>query len=823
MSSIIHLKQNLKHAEPKKNYDKTISPTEILKKIGIVKTNNAINYYKLPFMPNDVTAGSENEMQTAVCGDKEKVDLPQTILRSNYYLNILKRIQSEEIQKGRLNDFEKYLGEGQQNIWENSWVRFSPNYLNSFAKRILMRDLMSDKKHYKSGFRNDLPKFIVLDKGEEKLRIPISYLLKISLADIIGEQKELPLSIKHTAFKLLKHYINDNTSPETFSFNLSILSPESGNGLQLARETSLRFLFSTLLVEYAVKKFRLNETGQRVLLYFLPHPPLRQRYLNDIIPDSFYRELFINPCLSGWNEGEKKYHYMQLCHRVLSRSHLNALMKLKEAGLIVNDLITLPNTSNISLANNGTHISLGSRYLTELLSNHDKFDAVHEKYFGDLVIKIVEHFLPLFIGTYSADPYRMDFTDFHPEKALGFLPHELHYTHLRMLWRCWKKKADIKVLGRPITPFGLHWLDSFLSAVAGLRGDFLTDFRLINYLVALLATENSSALNGKLGNTEELKRELSEMGVFDERMSVYMLYRLREYKQMGFSGFEGRYYSLFENLREDMANAVTLQVLITNLAYKYIAEGTVVHEMIPDDPFSESERRQIVFGNAIDIPTFFIRANTRNLFLRRILMMTKGNKHSNRYPGYIKVNNIEYKKALLNILHHDAKELIEIWNCKNVLNDLEMRINEPQKYSTIYKLLKGVLSDVKQKSVLKMNAIEFNQLTEKFYITDLRKKYIEEAFGFLREELMLLERKSSELSYSIRQSILYITGEVSLRNKFEKIKNKSMLEELSQDEIITMINILLIIIAYRKKLFNKTVQNKEEENEYASIYRTVNW
>lgn len=823
MSSIIQLKQNLKNAELKKNYDKVLSPIEILKKAGIVKSNDAINYNKLPFMPGDVTAGSENEMQTAVSGDKEKVDLPQTIIGSHYYLNILKRIQYEEIKKERVNDIEKYLGDGQQNIWENSWVRFSPTYLNPFAKRILMRDLLADKKHYQSGFRSDLPKFIVMDKGEEKLRIPISYLLKISLADIIGEQKELPSSIKHVGFQLLKHYINDNTSPETFSFNLSILSPESGNGLQLARETSLRFLFSTLLVEYAGKKFGLNETGQRILFYFLPHPPSKQRYLNDIIPDSFYRELFMNPCLSGWDEGEKKYHYMQLCHRVLSRSHLNALMKLKEAGLIVNDLITLPNTSNISLANNGTHISLGSRYLTELLSDNYNFNRAHEKYFGDLVIKIVEHFLPLFIGTYSADPYRMDFMDFHPEKALGFLPHELHYTHLRMLWRRWKKKADIKVLGRPVTPFGPHWLDSFLSSVAGLRGDFLTDFRLINYLVALLATENSSALNGKLGNTEELKRELSEMGVFDDRMSVYMLYRLREYEKMGFSGFEGRYYSLFENLREDMANAVTLQVLITNLAYKYIAEGSVVHEMIPNDPFIESERRQIFFGSAIGIPTFFVKSTTRNIFLRKILMMTKGNRHSNRYSGYIRVYNIEYKKALLNILHHDAKELIEMWNCKDLLNDLEMRINEPQKYSATGKLLKGILSDSKQKSALKMDAAEFNQITEKFYMTDLRKKYIEEAFIFLREELMMLERQSSELPYSILQSISYVAEKVSLRNKFEKIKNKFMIGELSKDEIITMIDILLIIVAYRKKLFNNSLRIKEEENEYTSIYRTVNW
>lgn len=826
MSPIVQLKQFTKSSDIKKDHDTMINPREILKKIGVIRNNDTINYNKLPFIPYDVTIGAENEYQTAVCGKIEQVDLPKTILSSNYYLNILKRIQSGEIEKTRINELKNYLTKDKKEIWENSWVRFSPRHLNQFARRIFMRDILADKKHHKKGFRSDLMKFIVIDGGEEKIRIPVSYLLKLSLADIIGEQKELPLFLKKTAFHLLKHYINDNTSPETFSFYLTILAPEYENGLQPAKETSLRFLFSTFLIEYANKKFNLEDINQKVLLYFLPHPPIDQQYLNNIIPDSFYRELFMNPCLSGWDKGEEKYRYMVLCHQVLSRSHLNTLMKLKESGLINNDLVVLPNTSNISLANNGTHISIGSKYLTQLLSNNFGISHIHEKYLGDLVIKIVEHFLPLFVGTYSADPYRMSFMDFHPEKALGFLPHELHYTHLRMLWRRWKKKAHIKVFGRPITPFGPQWLDGFLEKFANLRGDILNDFRLNNYLIALLSTENNSALSGRVGNVEHLKSDLCEMGVFDERMSVYMLYRLREYNQMGYSGFEGRYYSLFENLKYDMANAVTLQALITNLAYKYIAEGTITHEMIPDTPFIESERRQIFFGSAIGIPTFFIKADTRNLFMRRILMMTKRTRHSNRYPGYIRVYSIEYKKALLNILYHDARELIEMWNCKNVLDDLDMRINEPDKYSATGKLLSGILGRSKQKNALKIDSLEFNKKTEEFYRTDLRKKYIEEALMFMQDEILMLERKYSELPYGILQSILYVTEQVSLRNKFEKIRMKFMHAELNKDEIMTLINILTIIIAYRKHIFkNNNLQNNynEEEDEYSSIYRTINW
>ena len=181
-------------------------------------------------------------------------------------------------------------------------------------------------------------------------------------------------------------------------------------------------------------------------------------------------------------------------------SQLNAVARLNEAGIIANNLVVLPNTSNISLANNGTHLSLGSRRLTGLLSGGSaNFGAVEEKYLGDLVLKISEHFLPLFVGSYSAAPYRLDFQDFHPEKALGFLPHELHDIHLRMIWRRWRGKADIKLLGQPVTPFGPEWLDRLVSRTCRLRGDLVPDFRLIDYLVSVMSTEESPAMGRHTG------------------------------------------------------------------------------------------------------------------------------------------------------------------------------------------------------------------------------------------------------------------------------------------------------------------------------------
>jgi hypothetical protein len=54
---------------------------------------------------------------------------------------------------------------------------------------------------------------------------------------------------------------------------------------------------------------------------------------------------------------------------VLSRSGLNAISKLREAGITFGHLAYLRNISNVSLANNGTHKSLGSRGISCMLQN----------------------------------------------------------------------------------------------------------------------------------------------------------------------------------------------------------------------------------------------------------------------------------------------------------------------------------------------------------------------------------------------------------------------------------------------------------------------
>jgi hypothetical protein len=756
----------------------------------------------IPFSLNDTTAGSENELQSIVVGRKEDVDLPISIEESSYYRNMIRRMKSGETPRKVVCDLTRYITENKSRVWDNSWVRFPRRLLSPYANQVFGRDLLLNKKDSRAGRRGDIGRFFFSKGGEDHLRVPVSYLLKLSIADAISSQEVLPV-IRSTGERAMGHFLNDNTSPEVFSFHPVLLKPEKGMGFSIARETLRRFLFTQLLVMYANKKFRLLENGQRAMVYFSPHPPVRQKHLNEIIPDSFYRDLFMNPCLSGWDHGEDKYNYMNLCHQVLSRSQLNAVLKLKESGIITKNLVVLPSISNISLANNGTHISIGSRRLTGLLKDRTSdFTPEDEKYLGDLVIKITEHFLPLFVGTYSACPYRLDFKDFHPERVLGFLPHELDFTHLRMMWRRWKKKADLQFMGIPVTPFGPRWLDAFVSSIFSLRGDFVPDFRLADYLACLLSTDESAGLDGKTGNDARLKKDLASMGIFHEKMSLYLLYKLREFSTMGFSGFEGRYYSLFPNLLEDMGHAASLQTLITALAYKYILKGEVTHAHIPDNPSLESERRQIFFGSALGIPTFFVRKDTASRFMLRVLAKTKRTRASNRYPGYIRVYNDEYRKALLAILKEDASDLIEILNLKETMTDLEIRLTYPDMTSAASLVTYGILQEVNSLSPMDLTGDEFNQAAESYYRGTLHKRHITEGHALLKEEVKSLER---DPHYT--DALRSIIGKHSAAGFVESIKADLLNERLSEKTIRKLIHILLLTIHH----------DKEEEEHAASV------
>ena len=193
----------------------------------------------------------------------------------------------------------------------------------------------------------------------------------------------MPEPMRQEASRLMRNFLNDNTSPETTSFH--IVSGKFDTIVGRAGRARGGPAFSLHLAADVVGQPTLRSRGKRTARARLSRAGAvgaSGRAISRASPTRSIASLFMSPCLSGWSDGEAKYQYMHLCHQVLSRSQLNAVAKLREAGIIANDLIVLPSLSNVSLANNGIHISMGSRLLDRRLRTHDQYVPSDEKQLG---------------------------------------------------------------------------------------------------------------------------------------------------------------------------------------------------------------------------------------------------------------------------------------------------------------------------------------------------------------------------------------------------------------------------------------------------------
>lgn len=685
--------------------------------LGVYRTDGGPDLAALPFAAADATAGTENEYATAVVGSRAAVDLPRTLERSGYYRSL-----QRQSGQAHLAEFERFFAENAAGVWEHSAVRLPLARLNPAARAVVATDVEA---------RGDAAEYLECEHGTELLRAPASYVLKLALADILGARTDLPAPIRVAGAQVLGRLVNDNTAPELLSSYIVARTPQQGLGRAVTRENALRFLLAQALAAYANRQFDLAGRGQELVLYAAPTPPQRLRWLSRLIPADFYRELFMNPCFSGFHDGEAKKGYMHLCHQVLSRSRMAALVRLHEAGLAAPRVLERI-VCDTSLLNCGTHVSLGSRRLADYLgSRAPAVAAGEEKYLGDLVAKIVEHFLPLFVGTYSAAPYRMEHDDLRPERALAFLPNELTPAHLRILWQEWKRKADT-------------------------HGDLIPDFRLLDYFAALPGTGHVAVLDGSPGNGERLKAELEAHGLFDRRMTVYALYRLRALAQIGFSGFEGRHYSLFPAFA-DLGQAADLQLLITAAAFQYMAAGRVTHADIPDDPETESERRQIFFAAAVGLPVIHVSAHSRNRFLRRVLAATRNTRASSRHQGYLEVGLEDYRDALYRVLAEDAAALVEMLDQKEMLADLRARLEQPAEHAAAGRLARGIAGTLGATDAPKLAAHYFNGAAEDYYRGELRIRQLAEGLAHAHDSAHRLEceaaRNGGALAGLLRQTV----------------------------------------------------------------------
>jgi hypothetical protein len=257
-----------------------------------------------------------------------------------------------------------------------------------------------------------------------------------------------------------------------------------------------------------------------------------------------------------------------------------------------------------------------------------------------------------------------------------------------------------------------------------------------------------------------------------------------------------------------MGGATDLQTLITALAFKYMAQGKLSHHHIPDNPYVESERRQIFFGAAIGIPTFYVHKDTGNQFLKRIVARTGQVRPSHRYPGYLRVHNLEYRKALVQVLLEDAADLIEALNLKGTLTDLMVRLDQPERHSTAGKLTRGILREMNVKSPMGVTAREFNIGAEKYYRGTLRRRHLDESLRFLEEDFLKIDLERGGADSSASATLRFLLQGKSASEYLRSVRREVLDERIQAQPLRKLINLLLHTIHLDTQQAEKLLENK---------------
>ena len=125
--------------------------------------------------------------------------------------------------------------------------------------------------------------------------------------------------------------------------------------------------------------------------------------------------------------------------------------------------------------------------------------------------------------------------------------------------------------------------------------------------------------------------------------------------------------------------------------------------------------------------------------MKKILQKVNKTRISHRYPGYIRVYNVEYCKALIALLKEDAADLIELLNLKETIHELQQRIESFQTFSVAGKLTRGILNRANVSTPINLAGEEFNQAAENYYRDVLRKYHLEEALNVLEDDIKRIE------------------------------------------------------------------------------------
>jgi hypothetical protein len=166
---------------------------------------------------------------------------------------------------------------------------------------------------------------------------------------------------------------------------------------------------------------------------------------------------------------------------------------------------------------------------------------------------------------------------------------------------------------------------------------------------------------------------------------------------------------------------------------------------------------------------------------------------SRRYPGYLRVTNREYCRALLKILMEDGAGLIESLNLMGTMEELMLRLEKPERYSAAGKLTSGILRSMNVKSPMDVGAKDFNRGAERFYRGELQRRHMLESFSFLEEDCRRLELAAGD-DADIREAMMDVLEGSGALNLLQSVKRDILGGKPSAEQLRRAITLLLILI-----------------------------
>jgi hypothetical protein len=248
-----------------------------------------------------------------------------------------------------------------------------------------------------------------------------------------------------------------------------------------------------------------------------------------------------------------------------------------------------------------------------------------------------------------------------------------------------------------------------------------------------------------------------------------------------------------------MAHAANLQMLVTALAYKYIFTGSITHADIPDHPFFESERRQTFFGAAAGIPTFYVRTDTPNRLLARMVEQTRNTRPSRRYAGYTRVCIADFQRTLIRLLKDDAPELIEMGKLDETIRDLTDRIDSASRDSVADRLTRRICEAAGVSSPMALTSDEFNAAAETFYRERLKREQMGQALDQWSEQVRQLDAMSAWRSGHFNQALFAVLKGRDASSFISTVRSAVIAEELPLAAVTRLIHLMLLTISHMRR------------------------